>query len=182
MPDAFSLLGLEPTLTLSEEQLRAAFRDAGKSAHPDAGGTEKDFARLREAMETLASPSRRLRHWLDLRGIEAETRGTVDPALMDLFGTVSGVTQAAEALIRRRLATHSALALALLERETQSCIESVETTLQLVDSTLRSTCDPFPRIESGELQDAGEISRIARNLAFLERWRVSLRGILPRLV
>lgn len=182
MPDAYSLLGLEPSLTLTEEALRAAFRDAGKSAHPDAGGDENDFARLREAMETLSSPSRRLRHWMELRGLPLETRGTVDPALMDLFGTVSGVTQQAESLVRRRQSTQSALALALLERETQICIESVEATLQLVDSSIRTTCDPFHAIESGTLADAEEISRIARNLAFLERWRISLRGILPRLV
>lgn len=182
MTSAFSLLGLEPALRLSDDTLRAAFREAGKSAHPDAGGGEDEFARLREALETLTSPSRRLRHWLELRGTPADPRGTVDGVLMDLFGSVGEVTQRGDSLARRRQAARSALALALLERETQSCIEAVESVMGQVDAAILAATERFPDIETGAVSDPGEIARIVRNLAFLERWRTSLRGILPRLV
>lgn len=182
MINAFSALGLPASLVCSDESLRSAFREAGKAAHPDAGGGEEDFARLREALETLTSPSRRLRHWLEIRGTPVDPRGTVDAGLMDLFVQVGEVTQIAESIARRRQATQSALALALLERETQSCIEAVESTMLLVEAAIRSATDRFPEIDSGTLADAEDISKIVRNLAFLERWRSSLRGILPRLV
>ncbi|HSP41866.1 MAG TPA: hypothetical protein VLO11_03245, partial [Luteolibacter sp.] len=103
--NAFDTLGLEPRLIIQAGELGDAFREAGKSVHPDAGGDEEEFARLREAHSILASPSRRLRHWLEARGIVVETRGTVAPQVMDLFSTVGEVSQRAESLVRRRQET-----------------------------------------------------------------------------
>lgn len=68
MKSAFETLGIEPRLVIDGERLRDAFRRAGKSAHPDAGGGDEEFARLRGAFELLSSPSRRLMHWLEVRG------------------------------------------------------------------------------------------------------------------
>lgn len=182
MSHAFEILGLEVRLQLAEEPLRAAFREAGKSAHPDAGGGDEDFARLQQAFETLASPSRRLKHWLELRGTPAETRGTVDASLMDLFGWVGEVTQRAEGVIRRRSESKSALGLAMLERETQACIESVEGAMRMVESAIERETARFPEIDAGSIPDLQCLSELARNLAFLEKWRTALRGIVPRLV
>ena len=113
MKNAFEIFGMEPRLAIQEEALRAAFREVGKTAHPDAGGADEEFAKLRGAFEVLASPSKRLKCWLDLRGTPAETRGTVDPQLMDLFSEVGEVTQLAEAVIRKRDEAKSALGLAI---------------------------------------------------------------------
>ena len=44
--DAFELLGVPRRLEVSEGELRAAFREAGKRVHPDAGGCEAEFAKL----------------------------------------------------------------------------------------------------------------------------------------
>lgn len=182
MTNAFELLAIPPTLTIDDETLRAAFREAGKSAHPDAGGGDAEFARLREAFETLSSPSRRLRHWLELRGITVETRGTVDAGLMDLFGAVGEAGQAAEQIIRRRSESQSALGLALLERETQQCRESVEEILARVESAIADHCATFPSIEDAAAPDVAAASLTARNLAFLEKWRTGLRAAFARLV
>jgi curved DNA-binding protein CbpA len=180
--NAFEILGMEPCLTIDEEALRGAFREAGRTAHPDAGGGDDAFARLREAFEIVSSPSRRLKHWLDQRGTPAETRGTVDPALMDLFSEVGAATQQAESLIRKRDETKSALGLAMLERETHTCREAVEKALRLVESAISRECSVFPEIEAATVPDVDAPSKTARNLAFLEKWRGGLRGVFSRLV
>ncbi len=180
--NAFEILGIKSRLVIDEETLRAAFREAGKSAHPDAGGGDDDFARLRAAFEIVASPSKRLRHWLELQGIAADVRGSVDSAVMDRFSQVAEATQQAEAVIRRREEAKSALGMALLERETQICRESVETALRGVDAAIQQECAVFPLYEDGSISDSEAASRTTRNLAFLEKWRAGLRGVFARLV
>lgn len=49
--DAAALLGVD--VDAEERVVRAAFRRAARSAHPDAGGTEARFVRLVAARETL---------------------------------------------------------------------------------------------------------------------------------
>jgi curved DNA-binding protein CbpA len=178
--NAFKTLGIEPRLALSDEAMRDAFREAGKLAHPDAGGEEASFAKLREAFEIVSSPSRRLRHWLELRGITVQIRGTVDPAIMDLFSHVGEATQHAEALIRRRDEAKSALTRALLERETQICREEVERALVRVEDAIGSQCTQFPEFENAP--DLESAAAAVRNLAFLEKWRATLRGLFSRLI
>lgn len=182
MINAYEILGIDPALTISDEALRAAFREAGKTAHPDAGGGDAEFARLREAFEILGSPSKRLKHWLELRGHTVETRGVVDTSLMDLFGQVGEITQRAEAVIRKRGETKSALGLAMLESQTQVCREDVEKALRLVEAAIENACAVFPEIESAETPDLESATKTVRNLAFLEKWRAGLRSVFSRLV
>lgn len=176
------MLGITPRLVISEEELRAAFREVGKSAHPDAGGGDERFARLCQAMEILTSPSRRLRHWLELRGMEVDPRGVVDAALMDLFGKVGETTQRAEALIRKREETKSALGLAMLERETHLCREAVEQAIGMVEAAILTEVDHFSGIETSETIDLNAVSKSVRNLTFLEKWKAGLRSVFSRLV
>ena len=180
--NAFEMLGIEPRLELSDEAVRDAFREAGKLAHPDAGGAEESFAKLREAFGIVSSPSRRLRHWLELRGITAEARGTVDAEIMDLFTHVGQTSQRAEALIRKRDQTQSALGRALLERETQGCREEVERAIMRVKHAISRQCASFPDYENATSPDHAALSTTFRNLAFLEKWRTTLRGVFSRLV
>lgn len=182
MRSAFDTLGIPQALAIDEAGLAAAFREAGAKVHPDAGGAEEDFAELRRAMEVLSSPSKRLRHWLELRGIEVDPRGTVDDGLMDLFSEVGTVTGQAEALVRKRAETRSTLALAMLESGTQVCRESVETASARVDRAIERETALFPAFEAAEDIDVSEASRVVRNLAFLEKWKSSLRGLFGRLV
>jgi curved DNA-binding protein CbpA len=180
--NAFEVLGIEERLVISEEEVRAAFREAGKKVHPDAGGADGEFAALKEALGILSSPSRRLRHWLLLRGIEVETRGTIGGELMDLFGEVGGVTQRAEAVIRKREEAKSALAKALLENETQASREDVESAISKVDAVIAKACLDFPAMEISGKADAGAVAQVVRDLAFLEKWMAGLRSCYSRLV
>lgn len=180
--DAFQLLGLTPGLVYSDEQLRDAFREAGKVAHPDAGGGDGEFAALREANAVVSSPSRRLKLWLELRGTPGDPRGSIDAPLMDVFSEVGAVTQQAETVIRKRDEAKSALVRAMLEGETQLSRESVERAIARVEKMINAECAVFPEMEKDEATNVENASRIARNLAFLEKWRAGLRSCYSRLV
>ncbi len=182
MANAFEFLGLKPSLVLEEAELRDSFRAAGKLAHPDAGGGDGEFSSLNEAFAVLASPSRRLRCWMEIQGLPVETRGTIDDALMDLFSDVGSITQDAELHIRKRDETKSALVRAMLEGQTQLCRESIETAIAKVEERIEAECRNFPVLESSKAPDAGTASKIARNLVFLEKWRAGLRSCYARLV
>lgn len=180
--DAFQTLGLEPCLVISDEAVSDAYREVGKRIHPDAGGGEGEFAALREALTLILSPSRRLRHWLEQKGIPCEVRGSIDSALMDLFAKVGAVTQQAEEVIRKRDEAKSLLVRALLEGETQVCREAVERAITEVESAITHDSSYFREIETGDLSDAVSVAKIARSLAFLEKWRTGLRSCFARLV
>jgi curved DNA-binding protein CbpA len=182
MTNAFEILGIEPRLVLVDEELREAFRTVGKEAHPDAGGDDGEFASLREAFAVVSSPSRRLRHWLELRGLAPETRGTIQPELMDLFSEVGAATQQAESLIRRRDEAKSVLVRAMLENETQLCRELIEKAISRVEAMIQLECSVFPEMEKAVSLDVGAASTVARSLAFLEKWRAGLRANFSRLV
>lgn len=178
--NAFETLGIGPRLAISDEAVRDAFREAGKLSHPDAGGAPDSFEKLRAAFDIVASPSRRLRHWLELRGITVDSRGVVAASVMDLFAEVGEVSQRAETLIRRRDEAKSALGRALLESETQSCREDVEHAIAIIESAIIRETAKFPEYEtSAGIEDA---AASVRNLAFLEKWRLTLRGLFSRLV
>ncbi|MEX1048942.1 MAG: hypothetical protein WED15_05415 [Akkermansiaceae bacterium] len=182
MGNAFHLLGIQPGLEISEESLREAFRAAGKDAHPDAGGGEGAFASLREAFAVVSSPSRRLKHWLEWRGTPGDERGSIDDSLMDLFSEVGAVTQQADAAVRKREDAKSSLVRALMEGEIQLCREAVERTITRVESMIDRECAVFPDYESCAALDVEAASKVARNLAFLEKWRAGLRASFSKLV
>lgn len=179
--NAFDTLGLPRQLLLSEAELREAFREAGKRVHPDAGGAEGEFAALKEAMVILSSPSRRLSCWLSIEGISVEPRGMIAPGLMDLFGKIGSVSQRAELVIRKRETSQSALGKALLEPELQDCLQQVEEMIAEVDAGLAFECAIFALWMSA-VPDAVAGSEKVRNLAFLEKWKASLKALYARML
>jgi curved DNA-binding protein CbpA len=181
MDHPFQLLGIEPALVIDPDRLRERFREAGRSVHPDGGGSEAGFSALREAFDTVASPARRLKLWLELRGEAPDSRGSLDPELMDLFSDISEATRQAEGLIRRREDRRSALGLALLERETLQCRDSIERVLALLDGAIERQCASFAAWQAAA-GVAPEAPGVARNLAFLEKWKFSLQSLFARLV
>ncbi len=169
--DAFARLGLERRLAYSEEELREAFREAGKRVHPDAGGGGGEFEALQEAFRLLSRPSRRLRHWLELSGIPGDERGALGLELMDLFALAGEVLQSADALIRRRESARSALARAVLEAETQQVRERIEAAQETLGRVAGEKIALFPALE----REDGDPWQIVRDLAFLEKWQAQLR-------
>lgn len=178
----FERLGLKPRLVLDREELNRAFREAGKTAHPDAGGSEDGFADLQQALNQLLSPSGRLAAWLAVRGLEVEPRGAVDPALMDLFGRVGEASQRAEHLIRSRQTARSVLTKALLEDEAHQCREQVEQTIDAVEQDLNASCAAFESLEGPQAPPTESAMELLRKLRFLEKWQASLRALYGQLL
>lgn len=177
MTDAFATLGIPRRLAWTEDELRQAFRDAGKSAHPDAGGTGGGFQALQEALGILSSPSRRVKHWLQLREIPGDDRGTLGSDLMDAFSQIGSILQEADALIRKREAAQSALAKAMLEGATQILRERIETGQASLENLIIPRLARFDFLETGE----GDPWQVVRDLAFLEKWQAQLRERYGRL-
>jgi len=51
--DAIAALGLDPRSSYTAAQIKKSFRDVAKTAHPDRGGTEKEFIRVKAAYDRL---------------------------------------------------------------------------------------------------------------------------------
>lgn len=171
MIDAFEEFGLKRSLVLEIEELQAIFRERGKTEHPDVGGDSGRFAQLQEALALIGPPSSRIRHWLELEGVEGELRGDLSSKLVDIFENISPKLQLADDLIRERERAGSQLAKALLEGRVQACRESLEE----VQSELAEEIDQ--RVAGFEGVEAGEIDGwvVARDLAFLEKWQAQVR-------
>lgn len=170
--DPFTRLGLDQRLAISESELREAFRAAGKNDHPDAGGSGEEFTALQQAFVRLSSPSKRLRAWLECRGITGEERGAISPQLLDLFSSVGTALQQADDITRRRNAALSSLAKAMLEPAVQAAREHLEASLDQVAADIQQQEAAFPAIESGQ----GDPWLVARDLAFLEKWQAELKS------
>ena len=177
----FETLGIEPRLVIEREELNQAFREAGKTAHPDAGGSEEGFAALQAALETLTSPAKRLKAWLEVKGVEVVARGSIGNELMDEFGPVGEVTMQAEAVIRKREAAQTALAKAMLENETQLCREALEATISRIEGFIEGICSRFEGLEQSDSIDPSAVEW-HRDLTFLEKWQASLRALYGRLL
>ena len=170
--DPFERLGLEKRLAISEEELREAFRTAGKQQHPDAGGSGDGFSALQEAFGRLLSPSKRIKAWMECRGIRGEDRGAISSGLLDLFAKVGSALQQADTVTKQREAAKSILGKALLETAVQSARESLEAVLEEISAAIREEEAKFPVLEAGE----GDPSLVARDLAFLEKWQAELKA------
>ena len=173
--NAFDALGIPPTLVLTDTGIEAAWREAGKKHHPDAGGAEADFRAAGEARNILASPSSRLAHWLELHGHAPDPRGAVAGEVMDLFSAVGDVVRRAAGLARRREAATTALGLAVLESETLHLRADIESAIRRVDAAITARCRPFSQWQDDPSQAVrDQADATVRNLRFLEKWRRDL--------
>lgn len=169
--DAFETMGLERRLVLTDDERKEAFRGRGRALHPDSGGAAGEFEALEAAAGLLADPARRLRHWLELEGIEGSLRGSVSDGLMDLFTELGPLLQRADELIRERQRASSALGRAMLEGRVQGLREDLELAQERVAGEEDSVVGNFGAIEEGQVDGWAA----ARELAFLAKWRRELR-------
>jgi hypothetical protein len=70
----YEILSVAPDADL--EELRAAFRRLSKKVHPDAGGTDALFGRVKDAYDTLSDPVRRAEYDRSLGAQAAHPGGT----------------------------------------------------------------------------------------------------------
>lgn len=170
--DAYAELGLPRSLVLEGSILEAAYAEAGKRAHPDAGGTREAFEAVSQAKKRLESPRARLLHWLELQGEAGDLRGPISAPLLDQFAVLSEVFQSIDGLIRERNQASTALAKAVLEGRVQAARDQLEGLQQDVEARIRAAEAEFPEVERGQ-RDGWQL---ARELGFLEKWRAEIRS------
>ncbi len=178
--NAFERLGLSPGLTISEEEIRDAFRTKASGEHPDSGGDEVEFAAMQAAQEVLLSPARRLKAWLEVEGGEVDSRGMIDSGLMDLFQEVAGAGSGAEAAVKAKEKAQSALAKGMADVSLMAAREKVGALLSKIVEEIEERVSRFPEIE--EKADVSLGAKVMRDLVFLEKWRGTLRGLFGRLM
>jgi curved DNA-binding protein CbpA len=175
---AFEKLGLEVRLTVSDEEIREAFRKHAALAHPDSGGDEVEFAALREARDVLESPAKRLREWLRAKGMEAAERGTIAGELADFFQRVADTGAEAEAAIKAAAGAQSALAKGMAEVRLMRGREKVKGLLAEIEAGIAQRVAIFSEIEQGGCDAAAAM----RDLVFLGKWRDAMRSLYGRLM
>lgn len=176
--NAFEKLGLEVRLEISAAEIREAFRARAADSHPDGGGDEAEFTALREAQEVLESPTKRLREWLRLKGIEADRRGTIAGQLVDFFQKVAETGVQAEAAIKSAAEAQSALAKGIAEVRLMGEREKVKALLSEIEAEISVRVMLFSEIERGK----SDAATAMRDLVFLEKWRGAMRSLYGRLI
>lgn len=81
MTDLYETLGVERTATT--ENIRAAFRNKAKQAHPDAGGSPEEFHAISQAAAVLTAPRKRARY--DATGDSTDKASNDHAAAMNII-------------------------------------------------------------------------------------------------
>jgi hypothetical protein len=172
--DAFVELAVERCLDLDLQDLQEQHDRLSREVHPDAGGAEGDFDRLRESFEILRDPVRRVRHWLELHG--AKPGMAVDGQALELFGVVGGLIERCDAVVKRKGEGRSALVKSLAEREGIGLLMEVEELLARVGEERRRLEGRFSEFDArGRAESLPEVISVAGTLIFLDRWEGQLR-------
>jgi hypothetical protein len=77
MSNHYEVLGVSPTA--SADDIRAAYRNAARARHPDAGGSADEMQRLNAAWQVLRDPGRRAVYDRALAGRDRGIDGAVAP-------------------------------------------------------------------------------------------------------
>jgi curved DNA-binding protein CbpA len=175
--DAFAEIGLPRSPCLDQDDLDRRFDRLTRERHPDAGGGAEGFARLNEARAILESSARRWRHLLELEFPGTAIDGPLPGLLMDLFSEMSLALSRSDAVLDRKSAAASAVARALLSRDEMRAREELECIGGKID-------DRFQHLESAAREwdrRPESLAALAREAAFLEKWRGLTREALVKL-
>lgn len=182
--DAFAVLGLDRHLTLEDDAIESAWRELSKEHHPDAEGGNADHAALlNRAYQALHTPGNRLRHWLEIHGVERERQSTIDPDLMDLFAEVGALLESTDALLQKKKAATSALGQALLAESEMKTQQDLQALLGRLQQAQRESVERFPDFESALPQgEARAATTTLARLGFLEKWQNQVQDRIMTLI
>jgi len=174
--DPFSTLGLRHQLKIAESDLEETVNALLKTAHPDAGGDEEEFARVREAGRLLKSPADRMKAAITLAGGDPSDRGSMSAEVMDFFSPVADVLAETAEFVRERRKAKSGLGKAVLDVRVPALKKRLESlTAALVDLENRQLAI-FEEIDTrGWDKSLKKMGEIFRTLRFLEKWLGQLR-------
>lgn len=183
--DPFELLGLAPSLQIAPAEVESAWRNRAKASHPDrpspppgpadsVSPSPDHAAALHRARETLANPAARLEAWLRRHGVAPERSAAIDPGLMDAFARTNNAVSRADAVLARTRQAGSALAKALLAKETAAIQLSLQESMGDLRKKSQALEAVFPDLEAAA--EAGDFTQALTTLAslkFLTKWQTS---------
>jgi len=174
MDNFFKLLDIELAVNIDLEKLSDQHKKLAALHHPDRqdrSGDDSQYKLINIAYKTLKSPAKRLMHMMDIAGTDYTKRGTVSDHLLDLFMSTAKLLQDADAFLRKKSNTTSALALALLEGESQQIQELLGKQIEIIETEQSSSIQQAAQ----SADNNNSLEHSARDLAFLEKWQAQLK-------
>ncbi len=184
MLDHFAALELKRQLSLSADAVRERFQELSRVAHPDAeGGSEERYAALVAGDAVLRDRARRIIHWMALHGVTHDPRAVEpSPWVPETFGAVAEMVKSASELVVKSEAATSALGRAVVDREKVMLTDSVKELLDELRGRATALDNRLAELDSGEEVEIDEISRLAVDAGFVQRWIDQLRTTVATLV
>lgn len=173
MINYFAVFDFPVSLSVSAEDVEAAWLDATRSSHPDHHDEVADdsVAELNQARATLTDPVERLGHWLVIKRGDSEPVRSIAPSLMDLFATINSALETADSVISRFEKSTTAIAKAMLAKETVAAQLAVQSQMQTIHAQKNALVDRFPEFETAsESGSFDEATRCLAQLKFLSKW------------
>lgn len=184
MPDPFALLGLDRRPAVEPDQVDAAFARLAAECHPDGPHPDHErFAALNAAAATLRDVPARLRALIP-EGSFAEHAGTrqLSIDLTNVFVSCGEAASAAGSFLKKRAASQSAIARALLAGEEIAVLDALQSALaQLseIDEKLAARLEAVDRAWPDTF-DPVVLEELADGYRYLLRWRATLNEQLHR--
>lgn len=181
MTDAFAEFGMERRPWLDPAALQSRYHALAAIRHPDrCGGDSLPLARLNEARRILSSPSLRLRHLLDLTTLPGRAIMHFTPDF-EQFASSGALAKRAEQISEKSASSPLADALARTEsasiqKEIASALDRINGRLDALEEKIQSLNATWPAVTPQE------ISLLAEEFSFLNKWRQSLRSAQTRLM
>gem|GEM_PF-575219 len=184
MTDYFQKLHLPRTAALEGELLQQLYVERSRQVHPDHGGSEKEAAEVNAAFEILRASETRLKHLMDLvapEEVKVWRTIPLDEAMMSLFGRLGQALGQASILAERKNNAQTALAKALLARQTLDIRDELENIGLEVASLKQSLETELP--ECDRLLSAAEsvseawkkVATLQAKMAYAARWQKQIR-------
>lgn len=187
MNNCFDLLGLVPRASIDDELLEKAYLETAKTIHPDHSDADSDrTSALNAAVSVLRSPSRRLKHLMELNSDFQWRAIPLEPELMELFAGLSRELDAAAKVTEKRKLASSALSKALLSAEILKVRESLEDINLAISTRMDSYLKLLPTLDNrlalGDYTAWNTLQQIQAKLAYLEKWQSQIRDRLLQLI
>lgn len=174
MTDFFAELGFQPCAWLDAEEIKSHHHQRIASIHPDKPGGDTSMAtRANEARRVLESPSRRLRHLIEL--LAPDFSPTTKPAPdWDLFSTIGETTREALKVAKQLAGASSPIVRAGLLVALKTC-EAQLAQKRLLIQEYRERLEHLTRALSLAPLDAPSAFSLAEQWTFHDRLAASLR-------
>ncbi len=175
MDNYFKLLDISPEVNIDLNLLSNQHKKLAALHHPDnlenSSSDDTQYKLINTAFKTLKSPAKRLMHLMETSGISYNKRGTVSDHLLDLFMSTAQLLQDTDAFLRKKSTTTSALALALLEGDSQIIQEQLAEQIETIETEQTRSLSHATEANEKNLL----LENFARDLAFLEKWQAQLK-------